>query len=102
MPTQALLVLYTASGAVVAYATWLLLAEIWQRLRSPLRRLQGPKSASWIYGNLGQLFNGDSGNLQNTWLDRYGTTFKIHAFFNVSLSALISSLVVAHPMVFSA
>ncbi|EIN14704.1 cytochrome P450 [Punctularia strigosozonata HHB-11173 SS5] len=78
------MILYSVGATIAVYATWQALSILWERARSPLRKLQGPASPSWLLGNLAQLFADDPGSVQASWLQQYGTTFKISGFFNVS------------------
>ncbi|EIN04552.1 cytochrome P450 [Punctularia strigosozonata HHB-11173 SS5] len=75
-------ILAGSAASIVAYVVWRALAEIWERKRSPLRKLQGPASPSWAFGNFAQLLTGDTGRLQDSWLQQYGKTMKVSGFFN--------------------
>lgn len=52
------------------------------RLTSPLRHLRGPKSPSFVMGNILQLFGGVVTEIEDRWVEEYGTTFTISGFLS--------------------
>ena len=51
--------------------------------KSPLRKLPGPPSQSWLYGNIGQIFERGQSVAWDEWMSTYGKTFRYPAMFNV-------------------
>ena len=50
--------LLSATVSVIVFSLWKLLRLVWYHpSRSPLRHLRGPKGASLILGNLGEIMN---------------------------------------------
>ena len=50
--------LLSAIASVTAFSLWKLVRLVWYHLyKSPLRHLRGPKGASLILGNLGEILN---------------------------------------------
>ena len=66
----------------------ILIVKLLQRLvplyTSPLRRLRGPPSASFVYGNVLQLAP-DNIHLAHRWLGEYGPTLRLNGLFGVRL-----------------
>lgn len=64
----------------------ILIAKLLQRLvpffTSPLNRLRGPPSASFVYGNVLQLAP-DNIHLAHRWLGEYGPTLRLNGLFGV-------------------
>ncbi|KZW00396.1 cytochrome P450 [Exidia glandulosa HHB12029] len=70
-----------AVGALAAYwAANKLARSVWHRLTTPLRHLPGPKSESFIWGNLRAIFKADNSVIHEQWVKEYGKTFRYHAF----------------------
>lgn len=51
--------------------------------KSPLRKLPGPPSQSWLYGNVKQIFERGQSVVWDEWMMTYGKTFQYPALFNV-------------------
>lgn len=51
--------------------------------RSPLRKLPGPPSRSWLYGNVKQIFGKGQTVVWDEWMLTYGKTFRYSVMFNV-------------------
>lgn len=51
--------------------------------RSPLRKLPGPKSQSWLYGNVGEILEKGQSVAWDEWTSTYGKTFQYPSMFNV-------------------
>ena len=49
--------LLAALASLVAFGLWTLFQFVYRELTSPIRHLRGPKGTSWIYGNMGDIFN---------------------------------------------
>jgi len=51
--------------------------------KSPLRKLPGPPSQSWLYGNIKQIFERGQSVAWDEWVSTYGRTFLYRDMFNV-------------------
>ena len=51
--------------------------------RSPLRKLPGPKSQSWLYGNIKEILEKGQSVAWDEWASTYGKTFQYPVMFNV-------------------
>jgi len=51
--------------------------------KSPLRKLPGPPSQSWFYGNVKQIFERGQSVAWDEWMSVYGKTFRFPVMFNV-------------------
>ncbi|KAJ7092281.1 cytochrome P450 [Mycena belliarum] len=65
-----------------AYVLYRAISVVYARLTSPLRHLRGPKSPSLVMGNILQLFGGVVTEIEDRWIEEYGTTFKIAGFLS--------------------
>ncbi|KAF9644017.1 cytochrome P450 [Thelephora ganbajun] len=55
---------------------------LWRRATSPLHKLPGPASTSWLYGNVREFTEAGQAVLWDHWTEIYGNTFKFWTFFN--------------------
>ncbi|KAI0349610.1 cytochrome P450 [Trametes cingulata] len=70
----------------MASAVHALLRSVLLWLRSPLRDLPGPPSSNWLYGNVKEILEPESGDravVLERWAQTYGPVFKYKGFFNV-------------------
>ncbi|KAF9236874.1 cytochrome P450 [Melanogaster broomeanus] len=82
--------LLSAFASVAAFGLWKLLRLVYHEVTSPIRHLPGPKSTSWIYGNLGEIYkapysflhNQENSVLHEQWVKEYGHTLKYKGFFS--------------------
>lgn len=51
---------------------------------TPLRRLPGPRSPSWLWGHLRE-YRGDPGTLPKAWIAKYGHVLRFKLMLNVSI-----------------
>ena len=51
--------------------------------KSPLRKLPGPPSHSWFYGNVKYIFERGQSVAWDEWIATYGKTFQYPSMFNV-------------------
>jgi len=51
--------------------------------RSPLRKLPGPPSRSWLYGNMVELLEKGHYVVWDEWMSTYGKTFRYPGMLNV-------------------
>ncbi|KAJ7035260.1 cytochrome P450 [Mycena alexandri] len=72
------------AGTFSAYTLYLTLKAVYDELTSPLRSLQGPKSAHWFFGNLREMSDDENVGLVESWFRQYGHTMKIHRIFGGS------------------
>ncbi|CCM05367.1 uncharacterized protein FIBRA_07582 [Fibroporia radiculosa] len=68
--------------SVLLYAAWKAAALVAHARTSPLRHIPGPRSVSWLYGNLTQIARGDPTVLREDWVDAHGPTIKYKGLFN--------------------
>ncbi|KAF8186880.1 hypothetical protein K438DRAFT_1835179 [Mycena galopus ATCC 62051] len=62
--------------------------------RNLVRLIPGPKSPSWIYGNIPQLLlSREYGENEFQWQERYGQVYSIKGYFGASSAP---SLILAH------
>ncbi|KDQ54054.1 hypothetical protein JAAARDRAFT_160991 [Jaapia argillacea MUCL 33604] len=73
----------SAGASVLAYNLYRLVKLVLRPVFSPLRRLQGPPSDSWFYGNFRQVFTSENSTLQEEWVAEYGHTLKYKGMFNL-------------------
>ena len=58
--------------------------------RSALRNLPGPKSHSWLYGNIKEILEKGQTVAWDEWMSTYGKTFQYPVLFNVYPLSLLS------------
>ncbi|KAJ7153438.1 cytochrome P450 [Mycena crocata] len=71
------------SGSLVLalYLFYRIMQTAYANFTSPIRYIRGPKPANWIAGNSMELRGAASSGLEARWIEEYGRTMKIHAFF---------------------
>lgn len=67
----------------VLYALRKVTPTIYRGLTSPLRRLPGPPSDSFLFGNFKRVIQGE-GNILKKWSEEYGDTLAFPDLFCVS------------------
>lgn len=85
--TPVLLFLFAASGLV---------RIIFRQQISPLRRLRGPPSPSFLMGNLAAMHDQENNNLIARWEDAYGSAFIYHGFFGGARLMITDPVAIAH------
>ena len=60
--------------------------------KSPLRKLPGPPSQSWLYGNVKYIFERGQSVAWDEWMVTYGKTFQYPSMFNVRFFSRYSQL----------
>lgn len=85
--TLVLLFLFAASGLVKI---------IFRQQISPLRRLRGPPSPSFLMGNLAAMHDQENNNLIARWEDAYGSAFIYHGFFGGARLMITDPVAIAH------
>lgn len=68
----------------ISLVVFRVLRFVWRCATSPLHRLPGPASTSWLYGNVQEYTEAGQTVLWDHWTEIYGNTFKFSTFFNVS------------------
>lgn len=76
--------LFGLTAFLVSLVVFRVLRFFWRCATSPLHRLPGPASTSWLYGNVREYTEAGQTLLWDHWTEIYGTTFKFSTFFNVS------------------
>ncbi|KAF8331814.1 cytochrome P450 [Amanita rubescens] len=91
--------MHTIVLGFLASATVYLLIKLAQFIywehTSPLKRLPGPKSTSWIYGNLNEILESDT-LVYEKWASIYGPTFKYKRIFGLTSLATMDIKAVSH------
>ncbi|KAJ6579990.1 cytochrome P450 [Mycena vulgaris] len=71
-------------GALAAYTVYRILKRVYAEVTSPVRRLPGPKSTHWFYGNLQEIMKDEDSGLVESWVTEYGRMMKFHLLFGLS------------------
>ncbi|KAN0087796.1 Cytochrome P450 [Tylopilus felleus] len=80
--SSTLVVLSSLLAVVVALIVFAdLIALLWRQYFSPLQRLRGPPSKSFLYGNLREMYNQENTGLLYDWEATYGSTYAYKGFF---------------------
>ncbi|KAF9464574.1 cytochrome P450 [Collybia nuda] len=66
-----------------AYAVYRVLRLYYEEYTSPLRDLPGPKSSSFIYGNIKDIWEAENSVLHEKWVQEYGKTIQYSGFFGI-------------------
>jgi hypothetical protein len=69
---------------------------LYRQQLSPLRRLRGPASPSWLLGNLEEMGDQENNNLFKRWEQAYGPTFVYTGFAGGQRLATTDPVAVAH------
>ncbi|KAF8626325.1 hypothetical protein AX15_004986 [Amanita polypyramis BW_CC] len=64
--------------------------------RSPLRYLPGPKSSSWIYGNLREIWENDNSVVHEKWVSVYGPTLRYNGPLGMTRLFTVDTKALAH------
>ncbi|KZS96623.1 cytochrome P450 [Sistotremastrum niveocremeum HHB9708] len=89
-------VLFSAS-TFLAFICLVAFYHIWFRPRfSPLLSLPGPKSPSFIWGNLGEILVSGPGELHARWLQQFGAVLTYKGFLNTNRLFTHDTRVIAH------
>ncbi|KAJ7485931.1 cytochrome P450 [Mycena latifolia] len=67
------------AGTFGAYVLYRIMKMLYAEFTSPLRYLPGPRSAHWFFGNAKEL--SETPGVEGRWIEQYGRTMKLHAFF---------------------
>ncbi|KAH7929281.1 cytochrome P450 [Leucogyrophana mollusca] len=73
----------SASLALLGFGLWKVGKLAVHRITSPLRNIRGPKSTSWLYGNMKDIFEAENSVLHEQWVKEYGPTLKYQGFLNI-------------------
>lgn len=76
--------LLAAGTTICFYGVYKLGCQLLGPYFSPLRDLPGPKSESFMWGNLGELQTEEYIKKHEEWVEKYGKAIKYKGFFNVS------------------
>ncbi|KAH7910386.1 cytochrome P450 [Hygrophoropsis aurantiaca] len=72
----------SAGATLIGFVLWKIGKHVVHQLTSPLRHINGPKSTSWLFGNMRNLFKSEDLVLLEEWTQEYGQTLKFHVFLN--------------------
>lgn len=78
------LVLGSALVLSTCYVLSDLIALLWRQYFSPLQRLRGPPSPSFLFGNLREMYNQENTGLLYDWNATYGSTYAYKGFLGGS------------------
>ena len=84
--------LFGLTAFFVSLVVLRVLRFFWRSATSPLHKLPGPTSPSWLYGNVREYTEAGQTVLWDHWTEVYGNTFKFSTFFNVSPPCLVPSV----------
>ncbi|KAK2460650.1 hypothetical protein APHAL10511_007120 [Amanita phalloides] len=70
--------------SLAAYPLFKLAEYIYREYNSPLRRLPGPDSPSWIYGNFKEIWENDNSVVHERWVATHGPTLKYKGLFGMT------------------
>ncbi|KAH7910533.1 cytochrome P450 [Hygrophoropsis aurantiaca] len=73
----------SATATLIGFGLWKLGKIVLHKFTSPLRNINGPKSTSWLYGNMRDIFKAENSVLHEQWVKEYGQTLKYHGFLNI-------------------
>ncbi|KAG5639166.1 hypothetical protein H0H81_006070 [Sphagnurus paluster] len=76
-------VLGSLAATLAAYGAYRGIKLLYGEYKSPLRDLPGPRSASLIYGNLGEIWEAENSVLHEKWVKEYGPTIQYTGFFGM-------------------
>ena len=85
----------------VGYVLADLVALLWRQAFSPLRRLRGPPSPSFLFGNLREMYQQENTGLLYDWDAAYGSTYAYKGFFGGSRLLTTDLTAVTHILVHS-
>ncbi|KNZ77018.1 Bifunctional P-450/NADPH-P450 reductase [Termitomyces sp. J132] len=71
------------TATLVAYGAYKILKLMHSQVTSPLRDLPGPKSPSFIYGHMKEIWAAEKGMTHEKWVQEYGPTIQYKTFFCV-------------------
>ena len=90
------LILVLAPIALFGFAASGLVALVIRQHLSPLRRLRGPPSPSFLLGNLEAMHDMEDNNLVASWEADYGSSFVYHGFIGGCRLMITDLRAVAH------
>ncbi|KAF7361367.1 hypothetical protein MSAN_01169400 [Mycena sanguinolenta] len=76
--------LVSIAGSLGVYGLYEMFKIVHGELTSPIRRLPGPKSTHWFWGNLRDIFKAENSVLHEQWVQEYGTTIKYKLFLGMT------------------
>lgn len=74
--------LFGLAAFFVSLVVLRILRFFWRCATSPLHKLPGPVSTSWLYGNVREYTEAGQTVLWEYWTEIYGNTFRFSTFFN--------------------
>ena len=66
------------------FIIWSLWRTASRSFHSTLRDLPGPPNASWLFGNLKEIYSAENAVTQERWTAQYGDTIKYRGWLSVS------------------
>ncbi|TFK61485.1 cytochrome P450 [Pluteus cervinus] len=75
--------LRSVAGILILYGVFKFAEIYYNQWTSPIRDLPGPKSPSWLWGNIWEI-SSDPPTIQEKWVEQYGLTIKYKGFFGMT------------------
>jgi hypothetical protein len=72
-----------SAGLVGCWVVWKIAKRVFDVYRSPLRKLPGPPSDSFIFGNFLRIITGETQKTFLEWEQTYGHVFAVNAVLGV-------------------
>ncbi|KAH7907837.1 cytochrome P450 [Hygrophoropsis aurantiaca] len=72
----------SATATLIGFVLWKIGKHVVHQLTSPLRNLNGPRSTSWLFGNIRDLFKSEEMVLLEEWSQEHGQTLKFYGLLN--------------------
>ncbi|KAH7907833.1 cytochrome P450 [Hygrophoropsis aurantiaca] len=72
----------SATATLIGFVLWKIGKHVVHQLTSPLRNINGPKSTSWLFGNVRDVFKSEEMVLLEEWAQEYGQTLKYYGPLN--------------------
>ena len=76
--------------SVCLFIAWTLWRTASRSFRSKLRDLPGPPNASWLFGNLKEIYSAENAVTQERWTALYGNTIKYRGWLSVSGTSMLA------------
>lgn len=72
------------------FIVWALWRTAVRSLHSTLRGLPGPPNASWLFGNLKEVYSAENAVTQERWTAQYGDTIKYKGWLSVRGASMLN------------
>ncbi|KAH9930922.1 cytochrome P450 [Fomitopsis serialis] len=89
------------AGAILLYALWKVVPRYIDRYNSSMWDMPGPRSSSWLYGNLGDMRSEEPGVMLERWAKRHGHVLKYKVSMNADALLMLDTKAVNHVLTHS-